>query len=182
MRDVSCLMGPKELENIKKHAANSLDAEEWAFVKSVDEKIDNFINEKGDKFLGFDEIVRLREIEEKYQYLKPFVFLFDPNKSMPEVAQNRTAFIIWTIWRSNHILGSHEDLNGAVLATANILNGHCLPYSSEAKEEAVRVFTTKMEMTGGNMGNAYSKSSSFWHSRIFPYLEGILEFKWELAL
>lgn len=184
MREASCLAGAKELGNIKKHMLDSLDADERIFVNAIDERIENLINEKDNKFLNLDELVKLRKIEEKYRHLKPFTFRFNPMVKIPRVARNRTAFIIWTVWRSNHILGDHEDLNAAVLAAANILDKHSppYPYPSEAKEEAVRTFITKMEMTGGNLGSGYSDSSSFWNERIFPYLEGVREFKWQMEL
>lgn len=176
MRTIDHLQGAKELENIKKYAPNLLSAEEWAFIKVINEKAEDFINYRSDKFLGFGEVIELEHIWRKFQYLKPFLFLFDPRKSMPEIIGSQAAFIIWTVWRSNHLLGP-EDLKGATLASAKILSEYQPPYSLETKDKAIGIFITTMMISGG--GN-YSQSGSFWHNKIFPYLEGVWEFRWEL--
>ena len=177
MRSVSCLQGPEELEKLKKYAADSLNNEERSFIQTMDKKVKAYINEESDDFLIFNEIVELACLWKKYQHLKPFVFLFDPEKTMPEVFQNRVAFIIWAVWRAFHLLGE-EDLRGAALSAAKVLCEFQPPYLPKVKEEAVRGFAVVMVNTGYLSSN--DLSSSFWEEKIFPYLEGIWEFKWEL--
>lgn len=178
MRDASWLQGSKELENIKRYAY-LLDTEELVFVETIDKKVKAFVNNEESHLPGLDDVVKLRNIEEKYQYLKPFVFLFDPRKSMPRIVNNRAAFIIWTVWRSSHLLGQ-EDLNGAALSSANVLSECQPPYSPEVKDKAIKIFKTIMEESAGHMASGYSEAISFWHNKIFKYLEGVWEFKWEL--
>ena len=176
MRNVSCLQGPEELKKIKEFAIDSLGDEEKLFVQRMDKKIKDYINNKSDSFLTFNEIVRLSCVWKKYQHLKPFLFPFDPNKRMPEIVKNQLAFVIWTAWRSNHLLGK-EDLKRASILAANILSKAKPPYTYELKKEAVKIFATVMISTG------YSCSDDlrifFWTEKIFPYLEGVWEFKWE---
>jgi hypothetical protein len=176
MKDMTYLQGVEELEKLKKYAAASLNEEEMSSVQIMDEKVKAYIN-GSDEFLTIDEVVELSCIWRRYQHLKPFVFLFDPKKTMPEVVQNRAAFIIWTVWRAFHLLGE-EDLKGAVLAAANTLSKFQPPYSSEAKEKAVREFAVVMTNTGCRT-NDLSISLSFWEGNIFPYLEEKWEFIWE---
>jgi len=176
MRDVSCSQGPAELEKIKKYAINSLDYKENLFIQAIDKKVKAYINEKSNDFLTFNEIVKLNTMWKKYQHLKPFVFPFDPEKAMPKVFQNRVAFIIWTVWRTSHLLDK-EDLKGAAIAAADILSNPRLPYLSKMKKAAEK-FAIIMENTGYRCLN--DLSFSFWKEKIFPYLDGTWEFKWEL--
>jgi hypothetical protein len=177
MRSVSYFQGPKELEKLKKYAVDSLDNEEKLFVQKMDKKVKAYINKESDDFLTFDEVVKLSTMWKKYQHLKPFGFLFNPEKTMPKVFQNRVAFIIWTVWGTFHLLGE-EDLKGAAIAAANILSKSHPPYLPKVKEEAVRRFAVFMENTGYSCSD--DLTISFWEEKIFPYLEGVWEFKWEL--
>ena len=177
MRDVSCSQGTAELEKIKKYAIDSLDYRENLFIQVIDKKVKAYINEKSNNFLTLNEIVKLNTMWKKYQHLKPFSFPFDPEKKMSEVFQNRVAFIIWTVWGTSHLLGE-EDLKGAAMAAANILFKLHPPYSFKVKEETVRKFAVVMESTGYRcLGDL---SFSFWEEKIFPYLEGVRKFEWEL--
>ena len=177
MRNVSCLQGPQDLAQIKKYALNSLSEEERLFVEAMDKKLKAYLREEKDDFLTFEEVVRLRCLWLKYQHLKPFIFPFDPQKKIPKIYRNRKAFIIWTVWRSYHLLGE-EDLERASLEAANILSEFQPPYPAEVKEKAVRKFAVIMENTG--YGCLTDLLISFWKEKIFPYLEGIWEFKWKL--
>ena len=177
MRDVSCLQGPKDLEKINRYALESLTEPERSFVKKTTQKVESYMREETDEFLSFEEIVKLGCLWMKYQHLEPFVFRFNPEEKIPEVYQNRIAFIIWTVWRSYHLLGE-EDLERASLEAANILSEFQPPYPAEVKEKAVRKFAVIMENTG--YGCLTDLLISFWKEKIFPYLEGIWEFKWKL--
>jgi len=177
MRDISCFQGPEKLEKLKKYALDSLDNEEKLFVQTVDKKVKAYISNKSLDFLTFNEVVKLNRMWKKCQHLKPFVFPFNPEKKMPKLVKNRVAFIIWTAWRASHLLGE-EDLKRAVLATADILSRFHPPYLPKIKEEAVRRFALIMENTGYRCLD--DLSFSFWEEKIFPYLEGVWKFEWEL--
>ena len=179
MRSVSCLQGPEELKKIKEYAADFLDNEEKLFIQKVDNKVKAYIHNKSDSFLTFDDMVKLSCMWKKYQHLKPFVFPFDPEKTMPKIFHNRVAFIIWTVWRNNHLLGK-EDLKKAALSAANILSNHQPPYPPKVKVEVVREFATVMMNT--DYGCLDDLRTFFWTEKIFPYLDGVWEFKWKLAL
>ena len=175
MRGVSYLQGPEELEKVKSYTMNFLSPEEKTAVRKMEQKIEAYISEESDDFLTFKEIVKLRCLWLKYQHLKPFEFHFNPREKIPEVYRNRTAFIIWTVWRSFHLLGE-EDLERAALAAANVLS-HSPPYPEKVKEKAILVFAEVMEATGYRCPDDLSRSS-FWEEKIFPYLEGVWEFKY----
>ncbi|MCX6764590.1 MAG: hypothetical protein NTU58_02680 [Candidatus Nealsonbacteria bacterium] len=177
MRDISCLQGPEELENLKKYALNSLDNQEKTFIKKMDKKAKAYVEEESSDFLTLNEITQLDRVWKKYQHLRPFGFLFDPEKKMPKVFKNQTAFIVWTVWRAFHLL-SEEDLKGAALAAADVLSRFQSPYLPEAKKEAVKAFSTVMLNTGYSCPE--DLLISFWQEKIFPFLEGKWEFKWEL--
>jgi len=177
MRNVSCLQGPGELEKLKKYALDSLDYREHLFIQAIDKKVKAYINKESDDFLTFNEIVQLNTMWKKYQHLKPFLFPFDPKKKMPKLVKNRVAFIIWTVWRVSH-LRDKEDVKGAAIAAANVLSKLHPPYLFKVKEEAVRKFAVVMENTGYRCLD--DLSFSFWEEKIFPYLEGIWKFEWEL--
>ena len=177
MRDVSWKAGVEELENIKTYAMGSLTPEEREFVQKINQKVEDYINEKSDHFLTLGEIGKLTALWRKYQHLKPFVFRFDPREKLKQLYYNRVAFIIWTVWRSFHLLGD-EDLEGAALAAAEVLSPFQPPYPTEIKERAVEKFAVIMANTGyGSVDDLYG---DFWEKRIFPYLEGVWEFKWVL--
>jgi len=177
MRDVSCLQGVKDLQEIKKYAIDSLTPQEKIFIKKVERKIKDYINEKIDEFLTLEEIVKLSTLWQKYSHLKPFVFCFNPKEKISKVFQNRTAFIIWTVWGSFHLLGQ-EDLQKASLAAAQVLSNFKAPCPSSVKKKAIEEFNRVMVNTGYLCIN--DLNNSFWENRIFPYLERKWEFKWEI--
>ena len=177
MRDISCLQGPEDLEKIKRYAMESLTETERSFVEKVTQKVESYVQEETDEFLSFKEIVELGCLWEKYSHLKPFVFRFNPEEKIPKVHQNRIAFVIWTVWRSYHLLGE-ENLEGAALAAAEVLSPFQPPYPKEVKKRAVEKFAVIMANTG--YGSLYDLFSDFWEKRIFPYLEEVWEFKWVL--
>ena len=177
MRNVSCLQGSRDLENIRKYALDFLTRQERLFIERMTRQVEAFVREETEEFLTLGEIVKLLRLWSKYFYLKPFQFAFDPREKIPKVFQDQTAFVIWTVWRSFHLLGE-EDLEGAALAAANVLSEFRSPYSSEIKEKAVKRFRGVILNTGYNCPD--DLSISFWEAKIFPYLEGVWEFKWEV--
>lgn len=171
MKDAVYFIGCKELEYLKKYAKDFLDNEERFFIHICDEKA----RENDNSFL-FNEIGKLDSLWKKYKHLKPFIFQFDPQKIIPEIFNNQTAFVIWTLWRSWHLRGK-EDLEGAALAAAKVLSKYQTPYSLVVKEQAIKEFGLVMEYTGFSCLN--DLKISFWEN-IFPYLEGKWEFKYEV--
>jgi len=176
MRNVSYLQGIKELKEIKKYAADSLNNKEKLFVQMIDKKVKSYIKKESPNFLTLGEIVDLKTIWKKYRHLEPFIFLSDPEKEMPEVFQNQIAFIIFTVWKSSHLRGD-EDLESAAIEAANVLLKSHPPYSPEIKEKASKTFWLVMSNTGYPCLD--DLSFSFWEKKIFPYLEGEWEFKWK---
>lgn len=87
---------------------------------------------------------------------------------MPEVFQNRTALIAWTIWRSYHLL-YNENIRGASIAIADILAKFQAPYPPEIMQKAIERFEKVIGLTWPD-----------FEKRLFPYLDGTWEFKWEL--
>ncbi len=177
MRDISCLQGVEDLERINRYALESLTETERSFVENATQKVESYVREETDEFLTFEEIVELGCLWEKYSHLKPFVFRFNPEEKIPKVYQSRIAFIIWTVWRSYHLWGE-EDVEGAALAVADILSPFQPPYPEEVKKRAVKKFAVIMANTG--YGSSDDLFGDFWEKRIFPYLEGVWEFKWVL--
>jgi len=178
MRDVSGLQGPRDLERIKTYATDHLTPEEKSFIQKMTKKLEAYIREKSNSFFTFEEIVKLGCLWQKYEHLRPFRFRFNPKEKIPAVYENRTAFIIWTVWRAYHLRGE-EDLETASLEAAKILSTSSPPYPQSIKEEVVRKFAEIMENTGYPCPN--DLSFSFWEKKIFPYLEGVWEFKWEMG-
>jgi hypothetical protein len=177
MKDVSCLQGYVDLAKLLDYAMKSLNDEEKLFVLAMNKKVKSYINERVDNFLEFNEELKLGRLWQKYRHLKPFVFSFNPEEKIPEVFQNKPAFIVWTVWQNSHLLGE-EDLNKAALVAANILIQSQPPYSPEIKKEAIRGFEIIMERTGHSCSD--HGLVHFWTEKIFPYLERKWEFKWEL--
>ena len=175
-RDMYSFQGSKELENLKKHAINSLEKDETAFIKLMDKKVMTYANKKSDEFLTLDEIVKLKSLWKKYHHLMPIVFSFDPKETIPEIFKDQIAFIVWTIWRYSHLVCKKdlEDLKKAAPKVSDILSKFKPPYSSCAKKSAVREFSRLMESAG------YHTEIPFFEKRIFPYLDETWKFKWEL--
>jgi hypothetical protein len=164
--------GVEELENLKKYALASLNDEERLFVQTAEQKLQDLIDDKSDKFLQYDCTSGLYDLWQKYYYLKPFCFAFSPQKIMPEVFHNEQAFIIWTAWRSGHLLDK-QSLKKASLAAASVLGVPQAPYSPKVKGKAIRRFSGIMHL------ELSLSELSFWEKHIFPFLEGVWEFKWE---
>jgi hypothetical protein len=113
--------------------------------------------------------------------------LFNPEEKMPEVFKNRIAFIVWTVWRSSHLLveGEERILRKAALSVGNFLLQFQPPYSIDVKRKAVEIFAATYRNSNLNHSIKYAilkepNLSSFWNE-IFLYLEGVREFKWELT-
>ena len=177
MRDVSCLMGTAEIKEIKTYFLSLLSSGEKERFEQLEKKMEAFIKEEIDDFFDFNEILWLRQLCLKYGHYKPFYFCFDPKEKMPQIYYNQTAFIIWTVWRSYHLRGQ-DDLEGACLAAAEVLNKSNPPYPEKIKKEAVEKFRLIMENTGYLC--SFDLAKSFWEEKIFPYLEGKWEFKFQI--
>ena len=165
MRDISCLDGVNELNDIKKYALGELIDEERQFI----EKIDKFP-------ISYLVSLKLQEIWYKYEYLRPFLFLSDPANKIPRVFQNREAFIIWTAWRAKHLLGQAGDLEAGSLAAAKALSRYKPRFSDGAKKGAVKAFQRNKH----GFEAPFKDELEYWNREIFPYLEGAWEFKWEI--
>lgn len=188
MRDISCLAGVNELNNIKKYTLEELTPDERQFIKEINEIVEDYRKERSDSFFRFHDLIELQTIWRKYEHLRPFQFLFDPEEKMPKVFHNRIAFIIWTVWRAKHLICQGEDVKSASLAAAAAIlkyklsiSGDILkcklffsPIPDEVKKEAVREF---QRVKGGFEDE---NELDFWESKIFPYLEGEWVFAWKL--
>lgn len=172
-RDPFNLPDYAELLKLKKYAMKHLTPEEKLLVKTMSKRLTACKNGKNNDFVTLNGDLKMSRLWRKYQYLKPFFFKFDPEKLMPEIFKNQEAFIIWTVWRSDHLLGE-EDLNRAALLAGNILGKFKPPYPPKAKKEAMKKFEAII-------GFEYQDNES-WETRIFPFLEGTWKFKYKLTL
>jgi hypothetical protein len=178
------LAGTSELNNINEYALEILTEEERQFIEKINKIVGDFVNERSDRFIDFDDIINLKMIWQKYHYLKPFQFSFDPENKMPKVFRNRTAFIIWTAWRASHLVCQDDDVKGGSLAAAKVLSKYKLPFPEEAKKEAVEEFVKFLHpgyipaLPGAHF---LDNEFDFWEKEIFPFLEGEWEFKWDVV-
>ena len=179
MRNLPCIQGLEELEKLEKYAFNELEREEKGFVKEMRKRVDDYIQGKREEIFSFDEEIKLMVLWQKYQHLYPFEFRFNPEEKIPEVFCNRTAFVIWTTWRAFHLCGE-EDLKAASLAAAEVLSGVKPPYPLETKEKAIEAFRKVMLHSGYREAMRQNLYKDFFEARIFPYLEGVWEFKWKV--
>ncbi len=166
--------GVEELENLKNYALGSLNDEERLFVQTAEQKLKDLVDDKNAEFLQYDCTRGLDDLWKKYYYLRPFCLTFNPKKIMPDVFNNKQAFIIWTAWASGHLLLDPEDLNKASLTAAAIFGASTKPYSAKVREKAIRRFHKIIHR------ELSLEALSFWEKHIFPFLDGVWEFKWEL--
>lgn len=177
MRDLTGLDGVEQLEMLEKYAKDSLEESEGLFVEEVRKKIGAFSHEDTNELLTLCELEKLTCLWAKYHHLRIFKFQFNPKEKMPEIFENKVAFIIWAMWRVSHLLGE-EDLKRAALVAAKTLSFRRAPYSLEAKGEAVRKFVVLMEEHGCLCD--YYHARLFWDENIFPFLEGKWKFRFEV--
>ncbi|KPJ56562.1 hypothetical protein AMJ49_04605 [Parcubacteria bacterium DG_74_2] len=177
IRNISCLAGVKELNNIQEYALKELTDEERKFIEKTKKAVEDYRQERSENFISFNDLIEVQRIWQKYSYLKPFQFSFDPAKKIPKVFQNQTAFIVWTTWRARHLVCQDDDVNGGSLAVAEVLGRRKPPFSKEVRMEAVEEFLKHLHSSYPDA----EREIDFWEKHIFPYLEGKLEFKWELV-
>lgn len=175
MKKLSLIPGIKELDRINQYALEALTEEERQFVEKMNKVVEDYKNEQGDIF-GFNEQIKIRILWQKYEYLEPFQFKFDPQKKMPEVYGNLTAFIIWSTWNTRHIRGSADDIKKGSLSASKILLKSKPPFPEDVKKEAVVEFLRYLYRFIDE-----EKVFVFWQEKIFPYLDGKLKFKWEIV-
>jgi hypothetical protein len=169
LKDLS-IPGVKELDMINQYALEELTQEERQFVEKINKIVDDYEHEKRDIF-GFNEQIKIQVLWQKYAYLKPFRFKFPPQKKIPEVYKNPTAFIIWSTWTARHLICSDDDIKSGSLAAAQILLESKPPFPEDVRKEAVKEFLIHLRFTDEE------KDFVFWEQYIFPYLEGKWKFK-----
>ena len=180
MRSISHLAGVKELDNINAYAKEALTEEERQLIEKLNTVVNDFTHERSNVFISFEDLIKLQGIWQKYEHLKPFQFRFDPEKKMPEVFKNRTAFIIWTTWRSRHLVCQDDDVNSGSLAAAKVLSEHKPPFAEETKKETIREFLGHLHPGYGGLQwwtEREAHEFDFWEKEIFPLLEGKREFR-----
>jgi len=176
LREIYHLAGTRELDNINFYVFNALTKEEREFIEKLNRVAEEYKAGERSGFISFQDVIRLREIWQKYKHLKPFRFSFDPAKRIPKVFQNKIAFIIWTTWKARHLTTQSDDIEGGSLAAAEILAKEKLPYSEKVKKEAVIAFLEHLHV--GYPENEETELA-FWEKYIFSYLEGKWKFRWE---
>lgn len=176
MREIIHLAGVRELDNINFYVLGALTEKEEEFIKKLNKIVEDYRGEKSNEFISFSDLIELETIWKKYQYLKPFQFRSDPREKMPDVFKNKTAFIIWTTWKSRHLTCPDDDIEKGSLAAARILSEHKIPYPKEVKQKAVKGFLNYLHASYPDAENELG----FWEQHIFPYLEGKWEFRWEI--
>jgi hypothetical protein len=179
LKSISSLGGTQELEDICKYAISILTEEEKKFIEKINAIKDDFVNERIEEFIEFYDIIRLKEIWNKYHHLKPFQFSFDPRKNLKtsHVVKKKNAFIIFTVWKFHHYAAYDDFIDYGSLAAAKILARRRKPFSEEVKLKAVQEF---LSYHGERLGNVQKIALEFWEKEIFPFLEGKWEFKWEI--
>ena len=183
LRNVSHLAGSRELHNINKYAKEVLTKEEKQFIEQINKIVERYREGQRSEFISFQEWIKLRQIWQKYEHLAPFQFKFDPEKEIPELFKNEIAFIIWTAWRSRHLVFQDNDVESGSLAAAQILSKYKIPYPKEAKQKAVKEFLKHLHASyPEHLHASYPDVEieiNFWERYIFPYLEGKWQFRWE---
>jgi len=174
------LAGFHEYNEIKDYARHTLTAKEKEFLEKITKTVEDCEEGISDEWISFNDIIKLRIIWRKYEHLKPFQFRFDPRKKITEVFQNQTAFIIWTTWKSRHLVCQSDDIKGGTLAAAKILSEHKIPYSKEVKRKAVEEFLKYLHSSYTHLNHTEENELNFWEQHIFPFLEDKWKFKWKL--
>ena len=175
MRNLSLITGIRELDNINQYAAEVLNDKERKFIEKMNKVVEDYRNGQGEIF-GFNEQIKIQLLWQKYAHLKPFRFRFDPKEKIPEVFQNKTAFIIWTTWKARHLVCNEDLVELGSIAATKVLLESKLPFSKEIKERAINEFLRYL-----HQGYPQEGEMDFWEQHIFPYLEGKWEFKWEMV-
>lgn len=171
MKDLSLVPGIKELDMINLYALEKLTGEERQFVEKMNKVVEEHEKGKGEIF-GFNEQIKIQVLWRKYKHLKPFQFRFNPEEKIPEVFKNKTAFIIWTVWRARHLVCEDDLVEEASITAARILPKL---FPKEVKKQAIQEFLEYLHRSYPREGEV-----EFWEENIFPYLEGKWEFKWEI--
>lgn len=175
MKDLSRVSGIKELDMINLYALEALTDRERQFVEKMNKVVEKH-EEDIEKFFGFNEQAKIQMLWKKYKHLKPFRFRFDPEKRIPEVFKNKTAFTILTVWKTNHIVCGDDLVEEGSITAARILNRSKPPFLEEIKKEAIQQFLEYLHRSYPREGEV-----EFWEQYIFPFLEGKWEFKWEMV-
>ena len=167
-----------DLIKIKKEIQDSVDL---LALESLEKKVES------DNF-NFNEIVAISTLYDKYHYLVPYKFAFDPEKNMPRVFSNEKAFMVWTSWRSCHLLEKNQDLEKASLKAAEKAESYYpntigATYTEKQREEIFMEFykhLNKRDFFYGSLPVSYDKvESDFWQKTLFPLLEREIEFRYE---
>ncbi len=135
-------------------------------------------------FFNLDYICAISGLYEKYSQLIPYKFGFDPKEKMPKVFENEKAFMIWTAWRSSHIISQNTTLDLASLKAAAKMEeyrpGHFNPsFNPDEKEKIIKEFYSNLGERGG-VGFNFSEELEYWDKKIFPLISMDTLFRWEI--
>lgn len=174
MKDLSQISGIEELDMINLYALEELTDWERQLVEKMNQVVEECEKGKGEIF-GFNEQGKIQMLWKKYEHLKPFRSRFDPEKIIPEVFKNKTAFTIRTVWKSRHLVCEDDLLEEGCIAAARILAESKPPFPEEVRKHAIQEFLEYLH-------RSYPREDevAFWEQHIFPYLEGKWKFKWEI--
>lgn len=134
----------------------------------------------------------LHGLREKYSWMIPFEFGFDPKKAgedgmplIPTSQKSMLPFVIWTGWRFRHLLGGHQDLVAAANAAAgfieeDILQGpwmHMGEFKLD-KEQRRKIIHKFYRALDGSFSQA--SDEDYWDKEIFPYVTKERKFFWTI--
>ena len=174
MKDLFQVSGIKELDMINLYAIKALTNKERQLVEKMNKIVEECEKGQGEIF-GFNEQGKIQMLWKKYEHSKPFWSRLDPEKIIPEVFKNKTAFTIWTVWKPGRLLCEDDLLEEGCIAAAQILAESKPPFPEEVKKHAIQEFLEYL-----HRGYPREDEPEFWEQHIFPYLEGKWEFKWEI--
>lgn len=181
MKNLSLVSGIKELDRINQYALKALSQEERQFIEKMNKVVEGYEDGRG-KIFGFNEQVKIQMLWQKYAHLKPFQFRFDPKEKTPVVLKDQIAFIIWTAWKSRHLVSGQDNIEEGSLAAARVLSQVKEPLPRHIpKHTKLATVVEFMQYLHISYPSDVEHELAFWEENIFPYLEGKWEFKWEIV-